>query len=65
MSIISQTEPSQHCNITHWTHIEEMKWFSSAMNSMLAANNLGLAWLWLKSDKLFCQRQGQGDMACP
>jgi hypothetical protein len=40
MSNISQTEPSQHCNITHWTHMEEMKWFSSAMLGVLAANNL-------------------------
>jgi hypothetical protein len=40
MPNISQTEPSQHCNITHWTHMEEMKWFSSAMLGVLAANNL-------------------------
>jgi hypothetical protein len=53
MSNISQTEPSKHCNITHWTHMEEMKWFSSAMLGVLAANNLGVAcaWLWLKSAK--------------
>ena len=42
-----------------------MKWFSSAMLGVLAANNLGFAWLWLESAKLFGQRQCQGDMACP
>jgi nitrous oxide reductase accessory protein NosL len=56
MSKISHTEPSQHCNITHWTHIEKRKWFnSSAMLYVLSTNNLGfgiLAWLWLKSVQL-------------
>jgi hypothetical protein len=34
--------------------MEEMKWFRSAMLGVLAANNLGLAWLsWLESAKLF------------
>ena len=42
MSKISHTEPSQHCNISHWIHMEEMKWFSSAMLGVLAANNLGI-----------------------
>jgi hypothetical protein len=42
MSKISHTEPSQHCNITHWTHVQEMKWFSSAMLDVrAAANNQG------------------------
>ena len=41
MSKISHTEPSQHCNITHWTHMEKMKWFSSALLGVLAANKLG------------------------
>jgi hypothetical protein len=41
MTQISHTEPSQHFNITHWTHVEEMKWFSSALLGVLAANNLG------------------------
>ena len=41
VSKISHTEPSQHCNITHWIHMEEMKWFSSAMLGVLAASNLG------------------------
>jgi hypothetical protein len=63
MSNISQTEPSQH--FTHWTHMDEMKWFSSAMLGVLAANNLGFAWLWLRSAKPFGQRQCQGDMSCP
>jgi hypothetical protein len=40
MSNISQTEPSRHCNITHSTHIEEMKWFSSAMLGVLAETTL-------------------------
>ena len=56
MSKICQTAPSQHCNITHWTHMDEMKWFSSAMLPVLAANNLGFAWLWLRSAKLFGQQ---------
>ena len=42
MPKVSHTEPSsQHCNITHWTYMEEMKWFSSASHHVLAANNLG------------------------
>jgi hypothetical protein len=45
MTKISQTEPSQHCNTTYWIHMEEMKCFSSAMLGVLAANNLGFAWL--------------------
>jgi hypothetical protein len=44
MPQISPTEPSHHCNITHWTHVKEMKWFSSAMLGVLAANNLGFGW---------------------
>jgi hypothetical protein len=40
-SEISQTEPSQHCNITHWTHMEEMEWLCRAPLGLLAANNLG------------------------
>jgi hypothetical protein len=35
MSKISHTEPSQHCNITHWTHMEEMEWFGSAAKSII------------------------------
>ena len=41
MSKMSHAVPSQHCNITHWTHMEEMKWFSSGFLGVLAANNLG------------------------
>jgi hypothetical protein len=34
--------------------MEEMKWFSSAMLGVLAANNLGFAWLsWPESAKRF------------
>jgi hypothetical protein len=66
MSKISQTEPPQHCNTTYWIHMEEMKWFSSAMLGVLAANNLGFAWLsWLESAKRLGQLQCQGDMTCP
>jgi hypothetical protein len=32
---ISHTEPSQHCNITHWTNMEETEWFSSALLDIL------------------------------
>jgi hypothetical protein len=46
MSKISNTEPSQHSNITHWTHIDEMKWFSSAMLGVLTAKQ---SWYWLGS----------------
>ena len=41
MSKISHTEPSQHCIIFHWIHMEKMKWFSSSLLGVLAANNLG------------------------
>ena len=37
VSKISHTEPSQHCNITHWTHMEEMEWLSSALLGVLGA----------------------------
>ena len=67
MSIISQEEkPSQHCNITHWTHMEEMKWFSSAMLDVLAANVLGFGLALLPEIcQTFGKRQCQTDMACP
>jgi hypothetical protein len=42
MSKISHTEPFHHCNITQWTHIDEMKWFSSSMVGVLAAKNLSI-----------------------
>jgi hypothetical protein len=45
--------------------MEEMKWLSSAMLGVLAANNLGFAWLWPESANHFDQQQCQGDMACP
>ena len=43
MSKISLTQPLQHGNITHWTHMEELKWSSSSFLGVLvlAANNLG------------------------
>jgi hypothetical protein len=45
--------------------MEEMKWFSSAMLGVLAANNLGFAWLsWPESAKHLDHQQCQGDMAC-
>ena len=50
MSKISHTWPSQHGNILHWTHMDEMKGSSSGFHALLAANiSLVLAWLWLKS----------------
>jgi hypothetical protein len=42
-------------NITHWTHIDEMKWSSSSVLGVLAANNLGFG-LGLSE---FCQTFGQ------
>ena len=66
MSKISHTEPSQHGNITHWTHMEEMKWFSSAMLDVLVANNLGFHLMALAEIcQSFGQQQIQEDMACP
>ena len=66
MPKISHTEPPQHCDITHWTHVEEMKWFSSAMLGVLAANNLGFG---LAVAEMCCQTLGQqqchGGMECP
>jgi hypothetical protein len=41
MPKIIHTKPSQHCNITHWTHMEEMKWFSLVILDVLTAINLG------------------------
>jgi hypothetical protein len=57
MSKISHTEPSQQSKIFHWTHMEEMKWFSSAMLGVLAANNLGIGLALAKICQTFCQRQ--------
>ena len=41
MSKIRHAEPSYHGNITHWTHMEEMKWSSSGFLGVQAANSLG------------------------
>ena len=65
MSKMSQTEPSQHYNITHWTHMEKMKWFSSAMLGVLAANNLGFGLAPAEICQTFGQRQCKELMACP
>jgi hypothetical protein len=44
--------------------MEEMKCFRSAMLGVLAANNLGFAWLsWPESANHFDQLKCQGDMA--
>ena len=45
MPKVSHTQPSQHSNITHWTHMEEMEWPSSGVLVTLGANSLdfGLA----------------------
>jgi hypothetical protein len=61
MTKISHTEPSQHYNSTHWSHMEQMKWFSSAMLGVLAVNtSMLLAWLWLKSAKLLSSTSATG-----
>ena len=65
MSKISLTEPSQHGNITHWTHMEEMKWSSSGFLGVLAANNLGFGLALAEICQTFGQRQCQEGMACP
>ena len=66
MSKISHTEPSQHCNIIHWTHMEDMKWFSSALLGVLAANSLGFGLALAETRKTpFGQQQCQGKMTCP
>ena len=66
MTKISHTEPSQHCNITHWTHMEEMKWFSSAMLDVLAANVLGFGLALLPEIcQTFGKRQWHSVMPCP
>ena len=41
MSKIGHTKPSYHGNITHWTHMEEMKWSSSSILGVLNTSNLG------------------------
>ena len=65
MSKISHTEPSQQSKIFHWTHMEEMKWFSSAMLGVLAARNLGFGWALAEICKTFGKQQSYGGMACP
>ena len=40
-SKISHSGSSPHCNITHWIHMEKMKWFSSAILGVLDANSHG------------------------
>jgi hypothetical protein len=63
LSKISHTEPSHHCDITHWAYMEE--WFSTAMVGVVAANNLGFGCALV--DKI-CQTFGaqcHRDMRCP
>jgi hypothetical protein len=57
ISKISHTEPSHHCTITHWTHMEEMKWFSSSVLGVLTANNLGIGLALAEICQTFCQWQ--------
>ena len=64
MPKISHTEPPQHCNITHWTHVEEMKGFSSVMLGVLAANNLGFGLALAEICQIFGRRQCQEGMTC-
>ena len=65
MSKISLTQPSQHGNITHWTHMEEMKWSSSVLPGVLAANSLGFGLALAEICQTFGQRQRQEGMVCP
>ena len=65
MSNFSPTQPSQHGNITQWTHMEEMKWSSSGMLGGLTANDLGVGLALAEICQTFGQRQCQEDMACP
>jgi hypothetical protein len=53
---ISHTEPSYHGNITHWTHMEEMKRSSSGFLAVMATNNLGFGLLALAE---ICKTFGQ------
>ena len=66
MSKISHMQPSHHDNITHWTHMDEMKWSSSGFLALLAASNLGFG---LALAEILCQTFGQQQcqegMACP
>jgi hypothetical protein len=64
MSKISHTEPSQHFNITHWTHMEEIKWFGSVLLGVLAANNLGFCLALAEICQTFELPQCQGDTTC-
>jgi hypothetical protein len=52
-SKIRHTKPFQHCNITHWTHIDDI-WNGSAVTCLVCwpQTILFLAWLWIKSAKL-------------
>ena len=66
MSKIRHAEPSQHVNITHWTHMEGMKWSSSGFIGVLAANNLGFGLALAEICQTFGQRQCHDiGMACP
>ena len=62
---ISHTEPSQHSNITHWTHMEEMKWSSSGFLGGFAANHLAFVSALAEICQTFGQQQCQQGMACP
>ena len=65
MSNISHTQPSYHDNITHWTHMDEMKWFSSGLLALLVASNLGLGLALAVICQTFGQQQCQEGMVCP
>jgi hypothetical protein len=59
MTKISHTEPSQHFNSTHWSHMKQMKWFSRAMLGVLAVNKLGFGFGFALAEicQTFVQRQ--------
>ncbi len=64
MSKIRHTKPFQHCNITHWTHMKVMEWFSRAMLGVLATNNLDFGLALGEICQTYGQWQCQGNMAC-
>ena len=64
MSNISHTQPSYHDNITHWTHMDEMKWSSSGFLGVLAANNLGFGLALAEICQTFGQQLCQETMGC-
>jgi hypothetical protein len=61
---ISSEEPPEHGNITHWTHIEEMRWFSSNMLSVLAVRKRGFGYALAQICQTFGQQKCHREMTC-